>query len=130
MPASNDLRNQFLNSVFRGDTLTTYPTLWLALLSSSPAAGSLAGEFAASLNYARPTLNMAEATAYEAVNAVTINFNQASGVWGTIAYFAAVNTSVPGTGIIRWWNAASSPTLAVTGGLYYFNPGALKFQVT
>lgn len=130
MAASNDLRNEFLNAVFHGDSMASYPTLWLALLSSSPSGGSLAGEFAATLNYARPTLVMAQATAYESVNSATISFNQASGQWGTIAYFAAINTSTPGTGVIRWWNAASSPTLVVTGGIFYFNPGALKFQVS
>jgi hypothetical protein len=138
MSFSNRTSQAILNSLFgktsNFGTLSTRPTLHIALSTTAPAADGSNVTEPVGNNYARVatatsdwgTATLADPSTIANVNAVT--FPQASGAWGTITHFAIYDASTSGNFIGH--GTLPVPKAPTTNDTPAFGVGALVVSLT
>lgn len=82
---SNYLENALINGTLRGTTYTAPTTVYLALYTSDPTDADTGTEVSGG-SYARQSITMGAPSNGVSTNSAAIEFPQATGSWGTVAY--------------------------------------------
>jgi len=102
-----------------GKTSWTMPTAYMSLSTADHTdTGVTTGEPVTTTAYIRQATSgghWSAAAAGAIVNSGAITFPQATGSWGTIAYFGIWDNATPGSGGLLAWGAVS-PTKVVSSG--------------
>lgn len=112
---SDYLENKVLEHVV-GKTSYTMPTAYVALSTTDPLDTGAGISEPVGNNYARKATSGADwgtAASGAIANAAAITFNQASGSWGTIAYFAVFDAITAGNML---FHGTITPSKAVGSG--------------
>lgn len=134
MSLGNSSEIDFLEHVV-GKVTWALPTAYVALCTASPGeAASAAGinEVANSNNYAREATaggdwNSAAGGAIDNANAIT--FNTASGAWGTVTYFAIMDSATWGEGKMLVYAVLTAPKTIGNGDTPSCAAGDLEITV-
>ena len=82
---SNYLESALINGTLRGTTYTAPTTVYLALYTSDPTDADTGTEVSGG-SYARQSITMGAPSNGVSTNSAAIEFPQATGSWGTVAY--------------------------------------------
>jgi hypothetical protein len=82
---SNYLENALINGTLRATTYTAPSTVYLALYTSDPTDADTGTEVSGG-SYARQSITMGSPSNGVSTNSAAIEFPQATGSWGTVAY--------------------------------------------
>jgi hypothetical protein len=92
---SNYLENALINATLRNTTFTSPTTVYVGLFLTDPTdAGS--GTEVSGGSYARKAMTFGAPRNGESVNSGAVEFDQATGDWGTIPFFAIFDASTSG----------------------------------
>lgn len=114
---TNWLENELLDHVCNAAFSPT-GTLVLALCTSDPgetATGASMNEVANSGNYARATIDFLAASSRVVDQNGSVDFNQASGSWGTVTHWAVVDNATYGSGNVYAYGALNTSKSIVAG---------------
>lgn len=106
-----------MNHLF-GSAYTPVANLYLGLATADPgkvATGASMNEVTNSNNYAREAITFDAAASRAIIQAAAIEFNQASGSWGTITHWAILDSATYGEGNVLAYGAFTSGFAVVSG---------------
>ena len=109
-----DAQEQKILDHFTGKTTFTAPTWYVGLSTTVPT--ETGGTFVEPLNggYTRPALTAATWTAATGGNpsstsyGAVIQFQTATGGWGTVSYFGLFSVATQSTGIVQFWGTLTT----------------------
>ncbi len=97
---SNYLENALVNAVLRNTAFTSPSTVYVGLFTSDPTDAGSGTEVSGS-GYARQSSTFAAPSNGASSTSATIEFPQATGSWGTVAYFGIFDASTSGNLLIH-----------------------------
>lgn len=114
---SNYLENALINATLRNTAYTSPTTVYVGLFTSDPTdAGS--GTEVSGGSYARKSMAFDAPSNGASVNTSAVEFNQATGNWGTITYFAIFDASTSGN--MLYHGALTTSKTIETGDVFKF----------
>jgi hypothetical protein len=114
---SNYLENALINATLRNTTFTSPATVYVGLFLTDPTdAGS--GTEVSGGSYAREAITFGAPSNGVSVNSAAVEFDQATGNWGTIAYFAIFDALT--TGNMLYHGALTASKTIETGDVFKF----------
>jgi hypothetical protein len=114
---SNYLENALINATLRNTTYTSPATVYAALFTSDPTdAGS--GTEVSGGSYSRKAIAFGAPSDGASVNSGSVEFDQATGNWGTITHFAIFDASSSGN--MLYHGALTSSKTIETGDVFKF----------
>ena len=111
--AENRALNQFFNS-----SQAVGGTVYMVLCTADPtdaATGASCSEVANANNYARKTITFGAPSSRRVTQNAQVDFNQASGAWGTVSHWAISDSATWGAGNILAHGAFTSSFSPVSG---------------
>lgn len=132
---TNTLENSWLNHIFKVTPNTPPTALFVALCTASisdTATGANLPEVANANSYQRTSVGtFATASSRSTTNESDIDFPQASGGdWGTVTYFAIVDSQTYGAGNAIAWGAFTTPKTVYSGNTAKILAGDLDIAVS
>ena len=119
---SNYLENALINATLRNTSYTSPATVYVGLFLSDPTdAGS--GTEVSGGSYAREAMAFDAPSNGASVNSAAVEFNQATGDWGTIPYFAIFDASTSGN--MLYHGALTTSKTIETGDVFKFAAGSV-----
>lgn len=97
---SNYLENALVNAVLRNTAYTSPATVYVGLYTTDPTDANTGTEVSGN-GYARQTATFAAPSNGVSTTSATIEFPQATGSWGTVAYFGIFDASTSGNLLIH-----------------------------
>jgi hypothetical protein len=120
---SNYLENALINATLRNTTFTSPSTVYVGLYTSDPTDANTGTEVTGG-SYARQSATFgAPSDGASSINAA-IEFPQATGSWGTVAYFGILDASTSGN--LLYHGALTVSKTIDTGDVFKFASGALS----
>lgn len=114
---SNYLENALINATLRNTSYTSPSTVYAALFTSDPTdAGS--GTEVSGGSYARKAITFGAPSNGASTNSAAVEFDQATGNWGTITHFGIYDASSSGN--LLYHGALTSSKLIETGDVFKF----------
>jgi len=114
---SNYLENALINATLRNTTYTSPATVYAGLFTSDPTdAGS--GTEVSGGSYAREAITFGAPSNGVSVNSAAVEFDQATGDWGTITHFAIFDALT--TGNMLYYGALTASKTIETGDVFKF----------
>jgi hypothetical protein len=114
---SNYLENALINATLRNTTFTSPATVYAGLFTSDPTdAGS--GTEVSGGSYARKAMTFGAPSNGASVNSSAVEFDQATGDWGTITHFAIFDALT--TGNMLYHGALTASKTIETGDVFKF----------
>jgi hypothetical protein len=115
---SNYLENALINATLRNTTFTSPATVYAALFTSDPTdAGS--GTECTGSGYARKAITFAAPSNGVTTNsAAAVEFDQATGSWGTLTHFAIFDALT--TGNMLYYGALTTSKTIASGDVFKF----------
>jgi hypothetical protein len=114
---SNYLENALINATLRNTTYTSPSTVYVGLFTSDPTdAGS--GNEVSGGSYAREAMTFGAPSNGASVNSAAVEFDQATGNWGTITHFAIFDALT--TGNMLYHGALTASKTIETGDVFKF----------
>jgi hypothetical protein len=114
---SNYLENALINATLRNTTYTSPATVYAGLFTSDPTdAGS--GTEVSGGSYARKAITFGAPSNGASVNSAAVEFDQATGNWGTITHFAIFDALT--TGNMLYHGALTASKTIETGDVFKF----------
>ena len=120
---SNFLENSLINGTLRGTTYTAPTTVYLALYTSDPTDADTGTEVSGT-SYARQAVTFGAPSNGATTNSAAIEFPQAGGSWGTVAYIGIRDASTAGN-LLYHTPLDASKTIA-TGDVFRIAAGSLS----
>lgn len=120
---SNYLENALVNAVLRNTTYTSPATVYLALYTSDPTDADAGTEVSGNA-YARQSITFGAPSNGVSTNSAAIEFPQATGSWGTVAYIGILDASTAGN-LLFHTPLDASKTIA-TGDVFRMAIGSLS----
>lgn len=120
---SNYLENALVNAVLRNTAYTSPTTVYLALYTSDPTDADAGTEVSGSA-YARQSITFGSPSNGVTTNSAAIEFPQATGSWGTVAYVGIRDASTAGN-LLFHTPLDASKTIA-TGDVFRVAAGSLS----
>ena len=120
---SNFLENSLINGTLRGTTYTAPTTVYLALYTSDPTDADTGTEVSGT-SYARQAITFVAPSNGATTNSAAIEFPQAGGSWGTVAYVGIRDASTAGN-LLYHTPLDASKTIA-TGDVFRIAAGSLS----
>ena len=120
---SNFLENSLINGTLRGTTYTAPTTVYLALYTSDPTDADTGTEVSGT-SYARQSITVGAPSNGATTNSAAIEFPQAGGSWGTVAYVGIRDASTAGN-LLYHTPLDASKTIA-TGDVFRIAAGSLS----
>lgn len=114
---TNYAENALLGHVF-GSAYSPVATIYMAMCTADPtdaATGASMNEVPNSNNYAREAISFSAASSRKVIQNGNVEFNQASGSWGTVTHWAIVDSGTHGAGNVLAYGAFD-PSFAVVNG--------------
>jgi hypothetical protein len=120
---SNYLENALINATLRNTTYTSPATVYVGLFTSDPTdAGS--GTEVSGGSYARKAATFAAPSNGASSISAAIEFDQATGSWGTVTHFGIYDALT--TGNLLYHGALTASKTIDTGDVFKFASGALS----
>jgi hypothetical protein len=114
---SNYLENALINATLRNTTYTSPTTVYVGLFLTDPTdAGS--GTEVSGGSYAREAMTFGAPSNGVSVNSAAVEFDQATGNWGTITYFAIFDALTSGN--MLYHGALTASKTIETGDVFKF----------
>ena len=120
---SNYLENALINGTLRNTTYTAPTTVYLALYTSDPTDADTGTEVSGT-SYARQAVTFGAPSNGATTNSAAIEFPQAGGSWGTVAYIGIRDASTAGN-LLYHSPLDASKTIA-TGDVFRIAAGSLS----
>jgi hypothetical protein len=115
---SNYLENALINATLRNTTFTSPTTVYAALFTSDPTEAGTGTECTGS-GYARKSITFAAPSNGVTTNsAAAVEFDQATGAWGTITHFAIFDALT--TGNMLYYGALTASKTIASGDVFKF----------
>jgi hypothetical protein len=114
---SNYLENALINATLRNTAFTSPSTVYVGLFTSDPTdAGS--GNEVSGGSYARKSMAFGSPSNGASTNSSAVEFDQATGNWGTITHFALFDALT--TGNMLYHGALTTSKTIETGDVFKF----------
>jgi hypothetical protein len=114
---SNYLENALINATLRNTSYTSPATVYAGLFTSDPTdAGS--GTEVSGGSYARKAVTFGAPSNGASVNSAAVEFDQATGSWGTITHFGIFDASSSGN--LLYHGALTASKTIETGDVFKF----------
>jgi hypothetical protein len=120
---SNYLENALVNAVLRNTAYTSPTTVYLALYTSDPTDADTGTEVSGSA-YARQSITFGAPSNGVSTNSAAIEFPQATGSWGTVAYVGIRDASTAGN--LLFHTALDASKTIATGDVFRVAIGSLS----
>ena len=120
---SNYLENALINATLRNTSYTTPTTVYLALYTSDPTDAD-SGTEVSGTSYARQSITFGSPSNGVTTNSAAIEFPQAGGSWGTVAY-VGIRDALTGGNLLYHTPLDASKTIA-TGDVFRIAAGSLS----
>ena len=120
---SNFLENSLINGTLRGTTYTAPTTVYLALYTTDPTDADTGTECSGT-SYARQAITFGAPSNGASTNSAAIEFPQAGGSWGTIAYIG-IRDALTNGNLLYHTPLDASKTIA-TGDVFRIATGSLS----
>lgn len=120
---SNYLENALINATLRNTAYTSPTTVYLALYTTDPTDADTGTEVSGAA-YARQSITFGAPTDGVSTNSAAIEFPQAGGSWGTVAYIGIRDASTAGN-LLYHSPLTASKTIA-TGDVFRVAAGSLS----
>lgn len=120
---SNYLENALINGTLRNTSYTAPTTVYLALYTSDPTDADTGTEVSGT-SYARQAVTFGAPSNGATTNSAAIEFPQAGGSWGTVAYIGIRDASTAGN-LLYHTPLDASKTIA-TGDVFRIAAGSLS----
>ncbi len=120
---SNFLENALINATLRNTSYTSPTTVYLALYTTDPTDADTGTEVSGAA-YARQSITFGAPSDGVSTNSAAIEFPQAGGSWGTVAYIGIRDASTAGN-LLYHSPLTASKTIA-TGDVFRVAAGSLS----
>lgn len=122
MSKTDFLEDSLLNHVLRNTSYTPAATIYVGLFTVTPGEAGGGTEVTGN-NYARKAVTFGAPSAGTITNNADVVFDQASGSWGTISYFALFDD--PAAGNMLYYGALTSSKTINSGDQLKFAAGGI-----
>ena len=120
---SNYLENALINATLRNTTYTSPATVYVGLFTSDPTdAGS--GTEVSGGSYARKSMAFGAPSNGVSTNSSAVEFDQATGAWGTITHFGILDALTSGN--LLYHGALTSSKVIENGDVFKFASAAVS----
>ena len=120
---SNYLENALINATLRNTSYTSPATVYVALYTTDPTDADTGTEIAGN-GYARQSVTFGAPANGASTNSTAVEFPQATGSWGTVAYIGLRDASTGGN-LLYHSPLDASKTIA-TGDVFRISAGNLS----
>lgn len=120
---SNYLENALINATLRNTGYTSPTTVYLALYTTDPTDADTGDEVTGN-GYARQSITFGAPSNGVSTNTAAIEFPQATGSWGTVAYIGIRDAST--TGNLLYHTALDASKTIATGDVFKVAIGSLS----
>jgi len=120
---SNYLENALINATLRNTSYTSPSTVYLALYTSDPTDADTGTEVSGG-SYARQSITFGSPSNGASTNTAAIEFPQATGSWGTVAYIGIRDASTAGN--LLYHTALDASKTIATGDVFRVAIGSLS----
>jgi hypothetical protein len=120
---SNYLENALINATLRNTAYTSPTTVYLALYTSDPTDADTGTEVTGN-GYARQSITFGAPSNGVSTNSAAIEFPQATGSWGTVAYIGIRDALT--TGNLLYHTALDASKTIATGDVFKVAIGSLS----
>lgn len=120
---SNYLENALINATLRNTGYTSPTTVYLALYTSDPTDADTGTEVTGN-GYARQAITFGAPSDGVSTNSAAIEFPQATGSWGTVAYVGIRDASTSGN--LLFHTALDASKAIATGDVFRIAIGSLS----
>ena len=120
---SNYLENALINATLRNTGYTSPTTVYLALYTTDPTDAD-AGDEVSGNGYARQSITFGAPSNGVSTNSAAIEFPQATGSWGTVAYIGIRDALT--TGNLLYHTALDASKAIATGDVFKVAIGSLS----
>lgn len=114
---SNYLENALINATLRNTTYTSPSTVYVGLFLTDPTDAGTGTEVSGG-SYARKAMTFGAPSNGASVNSAAVEFDQATGNWGTIPYFAIFDALTSGN--MLYHGALTASKTIETGDVFKF----------
>ena len=120
---SNYLENALINATLRNTTYTSPATVYVGLFTSDPTdAGT--GTECTGASYARKSMAFGAPSNGASTNSAAVEFDQATGAWGTITHFGILDALTGGN--LLYHGALTSSKVIEDGDVFKFASAAVS----
>lgn len=120
---SNFLENALINATLRNTSYTSPATVYLALYTTDPTDADTGTELSGN-GYARQAITFGAPSNGVSTNSAAIDFPQATGSWGTVAYVGIRDASTAGN--LLYHTALDVSKTIATGDVFRVAIGSLS----
>lgn len=120
---SNYLENALINATLRNTSYTSPATVYVGLYTTDPTDANTGTEVSGG-SYARTAVTFGAPSNGVSTNSAAVEFPQATGNWGTVAYIGILDASTSGN--LLYHTALDSSKTIETGDIFKIAIGSLS----
>jgi len=120
---SNYLENALINATLRNTSYTSPTTVYVGLYTSDPTDGNSGSEISGG-SYARTAVTFGAPSNGVSTNSAAVEFPQATGSWGTVAYIGILDASTSGN--LLYHTALDASKTIASGDVFRIATGSLS----
>jgi hypothetical protein len=124
---SNYLENALVNATLRNTSYTSPATVYVALYTTDPTDADTGTEVSGN-GYARQSVTFSAPSNGATSNSSAVEFPQATGSWGTVAYIGLRDASSSGN--LLYHTALDASKTIATGDVFRIAAGSLSVTLT
>lgn len=124
---SNYLENALVNATLRNTSYTSPTTVYVALYTTDPTDADTGTEVSGN-GYARQSVTFSAPSNGATLNSNAVEFPQATGSWGTVAYIGLRDASSSGN--LLYHTALDASKTIATGDVFRIAAGSLSVTLT
>ena len=124
---SNYLENALVNATLRNTSYTSPTTVYVALYTTDPTDADTGTEVSGN-GYARQSVAFSAPSNGATSNSSAVEFPQATGSWGTVAYIGLRDASSGGN--LLYHTALDASKTIATGDVFRISAGSLSVTLT
>lgn len=124
---SNYLENALINATLRNTSYTSPATVYVALYTTDPTDADTGTEIAGN-GYARQSVTFGAPSNGASTNSVAVEFPQATGSWGTVAYIGLRDASSGGN--LLYHSPLDASKTISTGDVFRISAGNLSVTLS
>jgi hypothetical protein len=124
---SNYLENALVNATLRNTSYTSPTTVYVALYTTDPTDADTGTEVSGN-GYARQSVTFSAPSNGATSNSSAVEFPQATGSWGTVAYIGLRDASSGGN--LLYHTALDASKTIATGDVFRISAGSLSVTLT
>lgn len=124
---SNFLEDALINATLRNTTYTSPATVYVGLYTSDPTDANTGTEVSGG-SYARTSVTFGAPSNGASTNSAAVEFPQATGSWGTVAYIGILDASTSGN--LLYHTALDVSKIIDTGDIFKIASGSLSVTLS